>query len=378
MLNLPPIYLLTGDNMTNSICLFDRRETAPVKCGDITIGGNGPISVQTMTKCDTRDVDTTVAQIRKAVACGAEIVRVAVVDDDAAKAIAEITKRVSCPIVADIHFDYKLALASLEAGAHKVRVNPGNIGGREPLLAVARKARSLGASIRLGVNSGSLEKDILARYGAPSPEAMVESARRHLAYLEDSGIQGIVLSLKSSRVKDTVRAYKLMAEYTRWPFHIGITEAGPGASGIARSAAGIGTLIALGIGDTVRVSLTGDPCLEVSAAKDILQSMEARTFGPEIISCPTCGRTQVDLIPIAEQVSKSLRGLDAPIKVAVMGCPVNGPGEAREADIGVACGRGGGILFSRGKVIRRVATDEIVDALLELAKRYVECPEGVN
>lgn len=364
--------------MAQCIRLFNRRQTTPVRCGSVTIGGNAPISIQTMTKCDTREVGTTVAQIQKAVSCGADMVRVAVVNNQDAKAIAEIKESVPCPIVADIHFDYKLALASMEAGADKVRVNPGNIGGRDSLLKVARKAKSLGAAIRIGINAGSLEKDILARYGSPGPEAMVESARKHLAYLEDYGIDGIVLSLKSSRVRDTVEAYRLMAEYTQWPFHIGITEAGPGAAGIAKSAAGIGTLIALGIGDTVRVSLTGPSFLEVETAKDILQSMEARLFGPDIISCPTCGRTQVDLIPIAEQVARGLRGLRVPVKVAVMGCPVNGPGEAREADIGVACGREGGILFSQGKVLGRVRSDEIVDALLELAARYAEFPEGVK
>lgn len=364
--------------MTCPAPLFRRRETTPVRCGDVLIGGNAPVSIQTMTKCDTRDVKATVKEIRQATALGAQIVRVAVVDKEAAQAIGVIRDRVLCPVVADIHFDYELALLSLDAGADKVRVNPGNLGGKEPLLKVAERARSTGAAIRLGINSGSLEKDILASYGSPTPEAMVESARRHLTYLEDCGIDSIVISLKSSRVKDTVNAYRLMAEHTKWPFHIGITEAGPGTSGIVKSAAGIGALIALGIGDTVRVSLTGPSYKEVEVAKRILQSMESRFFGPDIISCPTCGRTQVDVVSIANQVSHGLRGLSAPLKVAVMGCPVNGPGEAREADIGVACGRDGGILFSRGKVLGRVASDEIVPALVKLAQEYAKSPEGIK
>ena len=370
-------HFLTGDQMTYTTHLFRRRKTIPVQCGDVVIGGNAPISIQTMAKCDTKNIEAAVDEIEQAVSCGADIVRVAVVDKEAAHAIAAIKKKVSCPIVADIHFDYRLALMALDAGADKIRVNPGNIGGKQPLLKVAKKAGRMGAAIRLGINSGSLEKDILSRHGLPSAEAMVESAKRHLSYLEDSGI-GIVISLKSSRAKQTIKAYQLMANHTGWPFHIGITEAGPGDSGIAKSAAGIGTLIALGLGDTVRVSLTGPSYREVEIAKHILQSMEVASYGPDVISCPTCGRTQVDLVPIAEQVASALQGMRVPIKVAVMGCPVNGPGEAREADIGVACGRDGGILFSRGKVLGRVASDNIVHALLELAQKYAESPEGIK
>ncbi|HAF66884.1 MAG TPA: 4-hydroxy-3-methylbut-2-en-1-yl diphosphate synthase [Clostridiales bacterium UBA9857] len=358
--------------------LFNRRDTTPVRCGNVIVGGKNPVSIQTMTKCDTRDVASTVEEIRRAVDYGAQLVRVAVVDQEAARAIESIKQKVACPIVADIHFDYKLALVSLEAGADKVRVNPGNLGGKEPLLKVAKKAMEKGAAIRLGINSGSLEKDILEAHGAPTPQAMVESARRHLRYLEDAGVDNIVLSLKSSSVKDTIEAYMLMAEFTKWPFHIGITEAGPGEHGIIKSAAGIGTLLALGLGDTVRVSLTGPSYKEVQVAKEILQSVGLASYGPDIISCPTCGRTQVDVVSIARQVADALQGITVPLKVAVMGCPVNGPGEAREADIGVACGRDGGILFARGKVLGRVSSQEIVPALVKLAREYAQSPEGKN
>ena len=352
--------------------------TTPVRCGDVIIGGEAPVSIQTMTKCDTRDVESTVSEIRQAVSHGAQIVRVAVVDKDATRAIESIKNQVSCPVVADIHFDYNLALLSLEAGADKVRVNPGNLGGKEPLLKVAQKARSKGAAIRLGINSGSLERDILETYGAPTPGAMVESARRHLKHLEDAGVDNVVLSLKSSSVKHTIEAYMMMAGFTKWPFHIGITEAGPGNHGVIKSAAGIGTLLALGLGDTVRVSLTGPSSEEVEVAKQILQSVGLGFYGPDIISCPTCGRTQVDVVSVARQVSDALKDVSLPLKVAVMGCPVNGPGEAREADIGVACGRDGGILFARGKVLGRVASEEIVPALVRLAQQYAESPEGKN
>jgi (E)-4-hydroxy-3-methylbut-2-enyl-diphosphate synthase len=374
---IPVTMLLTGDDMAFSP-LFKRRKTTPVRCGSVAIGGNAPVSIQTMTKCDTRDIDAVVREIRQAVSHGADIVRVAVPDKEAARALEAIKKQVQCPVVADIHFDYKLALLSLEAGADKVRVNPGNLGGKERLITVAGMARAKGAAIRLGINSGSLEKDILEAYGAPTPEAMVESARRHLAYLEDAGVEDIVISLKSSSAKDTIGAYMLMGQFTNWPFHIGITEAGPGLHGRIKSAAGIGTLLALGLGDTVRVSLTGPSYEEVEVAKQILQSVGIRVFGPDMISCPTCGRTQVDLASIARQVSDALKGMTVPLKVAVMGCPVNGPGEAKEADIGVACGRDGGILFSRGKVLGRVASEEIVPALVRLAREYAESPEGKN
>lgn len=348
--------------------LFRRRKTHAVRCGDVIIGGGSPVSVQTMTKTDTRDVAATLAQVNQCAEAGADIVRVAVPDMDAVEALKKIKAGAKCPIVADIHFDYNLAVASMRAGADKVRVNPGNIGGRENLLKVAREAKERGAAIRVGVNSGSLEKDILEKYGGPEPEALVESARRSLEFLEDHGIGDLVISLKSSSVKATVKAYALMAGETRWPFHIGITEAGPGMGGVIKSAVGISSLLTLGLGDTVRVSLTGSPLEEVKVAREILQAAEAAVFGPEIISCPTCGRTQVNLIPVAEAVAERLKDMRAHLKVAIMGCPVNGPGEAREADVGVACGRDGGILFRHGKVLGRVPEAEIVDALVRLAR----------
>jgi len=364
--------------MSNAQDLFERRKSRPVRCGNLTIGGSAKISIQTMAKTDTRDIRATVEEIQEAVSAGADIVRVAVVDEQAARAIKYIKEQVTCPIVADIHFDYRLAMLALESGSDKVRVNPGNIGSKEKLLEVARKAQSMGAAVRLGVNSGSLEKDVLETYGSPCAEAMVESAKRHDSFLLDNGIEGAVISLKSSSVKETIRAYSIMASYTDWPFHIGVTETGPGNLGVTKSAAGIGTLLTLGIGDTVRVSLTGPAREEVVIAKAILQSLELGTFGPDIISCPTCGRTEIDIIHIAEAVKDGLKDLKTPIKVAIMGCPVNGPGEAREADIGIACGREGGILFSHGKPIGRVSHDKIVDTLLRLARTYPCFPEGEN
>ncbi len=357
---------------------FVRRDTEPVRCGQIMIGGGAPISIQTMTKTDTRDAAATIEEIKRAVDAGAEIVRVAVPDAQAAEALTEIKRGTSCPIVADIHFDYRLAIASIEAGADKVRINPGNLGGMDNLLLVAESAAERGAAMRVGVNSGSVEKDLLDKHGGPTPLALVESACRSLDFLHSHGIGGIVISLKSSNVKDTVEAYSLMAERTRWPFHVGITEAGPGLQGIVKSAAGISSLLALGLGDTVRVSLTGDPVEEVAAARDILQAVSARQFGPELISCPTCGRTQVNLIPIAKQVQEKIRHIDVPIKVAVMGCPVNGPGEAREADVGVACGRDGGILFSHGRVLGRVSQEDIVESLWRLVSEEIERFRGKN
>jgi (E)-4-hydroxy-3-methylbut-2-enyl-diphosphate synthase len=319
-----------------------------------------------MTKTDTRDIEATVAQVDEAVDAGADIVRLAVPDVEAAEAFARIRKRSRCPLVADVHFDYSLAIACLESGADKVRVNPGNIGGLDRLLEVARKATERGAAIRVGVNRGSVEKDILAKHDGPTPQAMVESAKRSLDWLEGHGIGGIVVSLKSSSARDTVRSYVLMSRETAWPLHVGVTEAGLGLSGVVKSTAGISTLLAMGIGDTVRVSLTGSPVDEVRTGQEILQATGVRSFGPEIISCPTCGRTQVDLAAIAREVADRLKQYDLPIKVAVMGCAVNGPGEAREADVGVACGRDGGVLFSHGQALGRVPQDQIVDALLRL------------
>lgn len=346
--------------------IYKRRDTTPVRCGKVMIGGRHPISIQTMTTSDTRDIPSTVAQIKAATDAGADIVRVAILDEEAARAVSAISKQVRCPIVADIHFDYRLAIAALENGAHKVRVNPGNIGGPDKLILVALKAKDTGAAIRVGVNSGSVPRDILARYGSPTPEAIVETAKRSLALLEDRGATNIVIALKSSSVPDTVLSYALMAGQTDWPFHIGITEAGPGMTGIIKSTAGIASLLTIGLGDTVRVSLTDSPVDEVRVAQDILQAVGVASFGPDVISCPTCGRTQVDLIPVACEISERVRGLKVPMKIAVMGCPVNGPGEAKEADVGLACGRDGGVLFSRGKVVGRVRSEDMISGLMSL------------
>jgi (E)-4-hydroxy-3-methylbut-2-enyl-diphosphate synthase len=345
-----------------------RRSTIPVRCGSVVIGGNSPISIQTMTKTDTRDVEATLHEIDLLMAAGAEIIRLAIPDETAAEAFGVIRKNTTCPLVADIHFDYKLAVECLRLGADKVRINPGNIGGYNKVLEVAREAKKHGASIRVGINGGSLEKDILTKYQGPIPEALVESAYRCIQFLHDSDFSDIVISLKSSNVPDTIRSYILMAEKTDLPFHIGITEAGPGQQAIIKSSSGIASLICLGLGDTLRVSLTGPSSDEVVVARQILQSLELRSFGPNVISCPTCGRTQVNIVPIAQEVSRRLKDIKAPCTVAVMGCPVNGPGEAKEADYGVACGREGGILFAHGKVIGRVTPEEMVDALLNLIK----------
>lgn len=351
---------------------FKRRDTRQVRCGSVIIGGGAPISIQTMTKTDTRNPAATIDQVNRAVEAGADLVRVAVLDMEAVQALAKIVKGAGCPIVADIHFDYRLAIASIEAGAAKVRVNPGNLGTPDKLLAVAAAAKERGTAMRVGVNGGSVEKDLLEKHGGPTPEALVESAVRSLDLLCSHGFSDIVISLKSSSVQDTVKAYSLMAEKTDLPFHIGITEAGPGNAGVIKSAAGISALLALGLGDTVRVSLTGDPVPEVLAAREILQAAGVRRFGPELVSCPTCGRTLVNLIPIAEEVQRRLLRIDVPITVAVMGCPVNGPGEAREADVGIACGRDGGILFSRGKVLGRVGQEEIVESLMRLVEEEAD------
>ncbi|HHY35566.1 MAG TPA: flavodoxin-dependent (E)-4-hydroxy-3-methylbut-2-enyl-diphosphate synthase [Firmicutes bacterium] len=350
-----------------------RKEKTPVRVGSVVVGGNAPVSVQAMTKTDTRDFEATLAQICSLVKEGAEIIRVAIPDEESCRVLRRLKREVEVPLVADVHFAPKLGFKALEAGADKIRVNPGNIGGKNALLELAKEARRRGAAIRIGVNSGSVEREILARHGRPSAEAMVESALGHVRFLEDHGVDGIVISLKSSSAWETVRAYRLIHEKTSWPLHVGVTEAGPGLSGVVKSAAGIGTLLAEGIGDTVRVSLSAPPEEEVKVARDILQSLELRTFGPDVIACPTCSRCQVqDLPDVAIRVKKALEGVREPLKVAVMGCPVNGPGEAREADVGIACGREGGILFRRGEARGRVKREEMVEALLALCREEIE------
>jgi (E)-4-hydroxy-3-methylbut-2-enyl-diphosphate synthase len=323
-----------------------------------------------MTNTPTQDVAATVSQIERLTQAGCEIVRVAVPDAEAAKAIAVIKKKVSIPLIADIHFDYRLAIASARAGADGLRLNPGNIGGRAKVKAVADCARDLNVSIRIGVNAGSLEKDLLKKYQGVTPEAMVESALRHIELLKSLDFHQMKISLKASDVERTVAAYQLLAAETDLPFHIGVTEAGTLYSGIVKSALGIGMLLSKGIGDTIRVSLTRDPVEEVRVGFEILKALGIRQRGPDIISCPTCGRCNIDLFDIVERIEKALMTVSSPIKIAVMGCVVNGPGEAREADIGIAGGEGNGILFRKGKVVKKFPQDQLVDVLLAEVERY--------
>ncbi|MGD8261202.1 MAG: flavodoxin-dependent (E)-4-hydroxy-3-methylbut-2-enyl-diphosphate synthase [Desulfobacterales bacterium] len=347
-----------------------RRKTHQIAIGDVFIGGGAPISVQSMTNTPTQDVAATVSQIERLTQAGCEIVRVAVPDAEAAKAIAVIKKKVSIPLIADIHFDYRLAIASARAGADGLRLNPGNIGGRAKVKAVADCARDLNVSIRIGVNAGSLEKDLLKKYQGVTPEAMVESALRHIELLKSLDFHQMKISLKASDVERTVAAYQLLAAETDLPFHIGVTEAGTLYSGIVKSALGIGMLLSKGIGDTIRVSLTRDPVEEVRVGFEILKALGIRQRGPDIISCPTCGRCNIDLFDIVERIEKALMTVSSPIKIAVMGCVVNGPGEAREADIGIAGGEGNGILFRKGKVVKKFPQDQLVDVLLAEVERY--------
>jgi len=349
-----------------------RRKARPVKVGRLTIGGEAPIVVQSMTKTDTRDVEKTVAQIRQMEAAGCEMVRLAVPDLEAAQALVEIRKR--CPdsiLVADIHFQHRFALMALAAGIDKLRINPGNIGDAEKVRVVVRQAQKQRVPIRIGVNAGSLERRLLEKYGYPTPEAMVESALYHIRILEDLGFTDTVVSLKSSHVKLTVAAYRLLAKRVDYPFHLGITEAGTQFAGTVKSCAGMGMLLAEGIGDTIRVSLATDPVEEVRVAYELLKSLELRSRGPVVIACPTCGRLEVDLFKIAGEIEQATAHIRMPFTLAVMGCAVNGPGEAREADLGVACGRGSGMIYREGKALRRVREDEIVPALLEEIERFV-------
>ncbi|NLB89406.1 MAG: flavodoxin-dependent (E)-4-hydroxy-3-methylbut-2-enyl-diphosphate synthase, partial [Syntrophomonadaceae bacterium] len=342
-----------------------RRKTKTIKIGNVPIGGDNPIVVQSMTTTDTRDTAKTIEQIIDLEKAGCEIVRVAVVDEDAAHNISQIKKGINIPLVADIHFDYRLALISAKAGADALRINPGNIGEKYKVQEVVNICKDKNIPIRIGVNAGSIDKKILAKYGEINAEAMVESALQNVRILEDMNFTDIKISLKASSVNLTVDAYKLMAEKVDYPFHIGITEAGTKDRGLIKSALGIGNLLAAGIGDTIRVSLTADPVEEVWAAYGILRNLNLRNQGIEIVSCPTCGRCEIDLINIAEEVDKKLRHTSKPIKIAVMGCVVNGPGEAKEADFGIAGGRGFGLLFKKGEIIRKVKEEDLVSELLK-------------
>ena len=335
--------------------------------GGVLVGGDAPISIQSMTNTPTHDVEATLSQIRALAAAGCDIVRVAVPDMRAAQAVGALKAGSPVPLVADIHFDYRLALEAAEQGIDKIRINPGNIGAPERVEAVAKACKEREIPIRVGVNGGSLEKELLAKYGGPIPEAMVESALGHIKLLERYGFEDICVSLKASSVPATMRAYQLMAQKYDYPLHLGVTEAGTRELGELKAAAGIGGLLALGIGDTLRVSLTADPVEEVFAARRILKAIGLRREGPELISCPTCGRTQVNLIAMARQVEELLKDVDKPITVAVMGCVVNGPGEASHADVGLAGGRGEGVLFKHGRIVaNKVPEDRLVPELMKL------------
>lgn len=336
-----------------------------VTVGGIKIGGNSPISIQSMTNTDTRNVAETVNQIRRLETAGCQIIRVAVPDMEAARAVGEIKKQIKIPLVSDIHFDYRLALECIKNGVDKVRINPGNIGDQEKVKAVADACRERNIPIRIGVNGGSLEKELLKKYGKPTADALVESALSHVKILEDLDFYDIVVSIKVSDVPTMLEAYRKFNKISDIPLHVGVTEAGTKQAGMVKSAVGIGALLSEGIGNTMRVSLTADPVEEIYAAKEILKVLGLKKQGAELISCPTCGRTRIDMIPIAEEMEKRLRDVDKDIKVAVMGCAVNGPGEAREADIGVAGGVGEGLIFKKGEILRKVREDEIISALME-------------
>ena len=334
--------------------------------GGVPVGGGAPVTIQSMCNTRTDDVSATVAQILRLEEAGCEIIRVAVPDLAAAKAVGAIREQIHIPLVVDIHFDYKLALESVAAGADAVRINPGNIGDADRVKAVARARAEKKLPIRIGVNGGSLEKELLAKYGGPTPEALVESAFGHIRLLNRWDFDDICVSLKTSSVPGTIAAYRKMAAESDYPLHVGLTEAGTPRMGVLKSAVGIGGLLALGIGDTIRVSLSADPVEEVYAAQDILRAVGLRKDAPELISCPTCGRTRIDLISLAHEVEERLRQVRKPITVAVMGCVVNGPGEAREADVGIAGGDGVGLLFRKGEIVKKVPQEELVDELFRL------------
>ena len=340
-----------------------RHKTKEVRIGNCVIGGNNPIAIQSMTNTHTEDVDATVKQIRQLTKAGCEIIRCAVPTMEAAKALTEIKKQITIPLVADIHFDYKLALAAMEYGADKIRINPGNIGSSDRVKAVVNEAKARNIPIRVGVNSGSLEKNLVEKYHGVTAEGLVESALDKVAMIEDMGYDNLVISIKSSDVMMCVKAHELIADQTDHPLHVGITEAGTIISGNIKSSIGLGLILNRGIGDTIRVSLTGDPLEEIKSAKLILRTLGLRKGGIEVVSCPTCGRTKIDLIGLANQVETMVAEFPLDIKVAVMGCVVNGPGEAKEADLGVAGGIGEGLIIKHGEVFKKVPEDQLLDAL---------------
>jgi len=358
--------------MSSSI---DRKTTRRIMVGDVAVGAGAPISVQSMTNTKTDDIAATISQIQQLTQAGCEIVRVAVPDASAAAAIASIKEAISIPLIADIHFDYRLAIAAAKHGADGLRFNPGNIGNRKNIRALVDCAKDHRIPIRVGVNAGSLEKDILERYNGVTAAGMVESALRHTALLQDLDFHDIKISIKASDVPRTIEAYRLLSQQTDLPLHVGVTEAGSLYSGIVKSALGIGTLLAEGIGDTLRVSLTRDPVEEIRVGYEILRALDIRHRGPEIISCPTCGRCDIPLFDIVDKVEKALLTRSVPVKLAIMGCVVNGPGEAREADIGVAGGNGVGILFKKGQIVKKFPEAQLVDVILKAVDEFEQQTE---
>ena len=356
-----------------------RRQTREIGIGDVIVGGTHPISVQSMTNTDTRDVEATVRQIHDLERAGCELIRVAVIDRDAALALRSIRDKITIPLIADIHFDHRLAVAAMENGAQAIRINPGNLGGPQKLARVVAAAKQHQVPIRVGVNSGSIEKDLLKKHGYPTPEnpeALIESALRNVRLLEAHGFHEIKISIKSSDTLTTISGYKRLAGLTDYPLHLGVTEAGGLIAGTVKSSVALGILLYEGIGDTFRISLTRDPVEEVRVGFELLRSLKIRERGPELISCPTCGRTRIDLFSVAEEVERFVQTMTAPVKVAVMGCVVNGPGEAKEADIGVAGGNGVGIIFKKGEFYKKVAEGELLQAFLaELAAIEAEWRE---
>ncbi len=342
-----------------------RRVSRQVNVGNIKIGGDAPVAIQSMLNALASDFEGNLKQLKSLEEAGCEIVRMAVPDMEAVKVLGKLKEQSNIPLVADIHFDYKLALESLNAGVDKIRINPGNIGSAEKVFAVADACQLKNVPIRIGVNSGSVEKDLLEKFGGATPEAMVESAFRHVKLLEDCDFYNTVISIKSSDVGNMVEAYSLVAERCDYPLHLGVTEAGTERSSLIKSSIGIGSLLLKGIGDTVRVSITDDPVKEIYAAKDILKAVNVRVETPQIVSCPTCGRTKIDLVSLANQVENAVRNIKKPIKIAVMGCVVNGPGEAKEADIGIAGGDGCAVLFKKGEILRKVSEENVLKELLE-------------
>ena len=345
--------------------MIKRKPTKQIRVGNVPIGGDAPIVVQSMTNTDTRDIDATVSQIERLSAAGCEIIRVAVLDTAAATAICDIIPQISIPLIADIHFDWRLAVASMASGAHAIRINPGNLGGADKLAKVVAAAKEYNVAIRVGVNSGSVEKDIQARHGGPTPKALVESALRNVALLENLDFRNIKISIKSSDAMQTVEGYRELSKQCDYPLHLGVTEAGGLIAGTVKSSVALGLLLAEGIGDTFRISLTRDPVEEIRVGYELLRALHIRHRGPELISCPTCGRCQINLFDLAERVEKYIQGVKSNVKIAVMGCIVNGPGEAKEADLGLAGGNGLGIIFKKGKLYRKVPEEQLFDVFVE-------------